>query len=196
MESNYIVSAVKAQQFPEHDLPEFAFVGKSNCGKSSLLNALFQRKNLARQSATPGRTQMINFFSLKISPEKSFMFADLPGYGYSRTSKSLKSSWDKLISTYLETRALSKVLFLFDSRRELEAYELTYLKELKEIGVSALIVLTKSDKLNQSETSRLRKKLKKVFEEADIEGQAFIFSSTIKKTGIRELQKALFDTTF
>ena len=126
MDSNYIISATKAQQFPEQDLPEFTFVGKSNCGKSSLLNALFQRKNLARTSSTPGRTQMINFFSLKLSLEKSFVFADLPGYGFSKTARSVKASWNKLISTYLETRKISKLLFLFDARRNIEDYEIAY----------------------------------------------------------------------
>lgn len=194
MESNYIVSAKKPQQFPEHSDPEFAFVGKSNCGKSSLLNALLQRKNLARHSTTPGRTQMINFFSLKTGPEKNYMFADLPGYGFSRTSKSLKSEWDKLITHYLQTRKLEKVLFLVDARREFEDYELAYLKELNENETETLVVFTKADKLNQSETSRLRKKLKTIFKEHNLSSQAFIFSSTLKKTGIRELQKTLFGT--
>lgn len=195
MDSNYIVSATKAQQFPEHDYPEFAFVGKSNCGKSSLLNALFERKSLARKSATPGRTQMINFFSLKLSPEKSYIFADLPGYGFSKTSKSLKAFWSKLIGEYLETRNLAKILFLFDARREIEAYELSYLNELRSIGKEVVVVMTKTDKLNQSEKSKLKKKLKSFFDEYRLEGVPLVLCSTLKKNGIRDLQKILFETS-
>jgi len=194
MDSNYIVSADKPQQFPEHNHPEFAFVGKSNCGKSSLLNALFARKNLARQSATPGRTQMINFFSLKPVTEKTYIFADLPGYGFSKTSKSLKASWDKLIGEYLETRNLAKILFLFDSRREIEPYELSYLSELRSMGKEIIVVITKTDKLNQSEKSKLQKNLKQLFKDNSLESVPLVFSSTLKKDGIRDLQNLLFQT--
>ena len=193
MESNYIISAVKAQQFPQHDWPEFAFVGKSNCGKSSLLNALFQRKALARTSSTPGRTQMINFFSLKTSPEKSFVFADLPGYGFSRTARSVKASWDKMMSTYLEKQRITKLLFLFDARRSIEDYELAYLKEMQEFGHNIVIVLTKVDKLSQSDKTKNKKKLKEILKENELEDVPAIFCSTIKKTGLRELQKLLFE---
>ena len=195
MESNYIISATKAQQFPKHEDPEFAFVGKSNCGKSSLLNALFQRKALARTSSTPGRTQMINFFSLKTSPEKSFVFADLPGYGFSKTARSVKASWDKMMSTYLETRRITKLLFLFDSRRAIEEYELAYMKEMQELGHKVVIVLTKVDKLSQSDKAKAKKKLKTLLEEHELANVPAIFCSTLKKTGLRELQKLLFDET-
>ena len=194
MDSNYIVSADKPQQFPEHNHPEFAFVGKSNCGKSSLLNALFERKNLARQSGTPGRTQMINFFSLKLSAEKTYIFADLPGYGFSKTSKSLKASWDELIGEYLEKRNLAKTLFLFDARREIEPYELSYLSDLRSIGKEIIVVITKTDKLNQSEKSKLKKNLEQLFKDHSLESVPLVFSSTLKKDGIRDLQNLLFET--
>lgn len=192
MDSNYITSAQSPQQFPEHAFPEFAFVGKSNCGKSSLLNALLQRKNLARQSSTPGRTQMINFFMVKVSQDNSFVLADLPGYGYSKTKKSMKAHWDKLITSYLETRSLSKILFLFDIRRKVETYELDYMKELHINGQETFMVLTKTDKLNQSERNKKKKELSISLKEAGLTEQNIIFCSVLNKSGIKELQKVLF----
>ena len=159
MDSSFITSAKNPRGYPEHNFPELAFVGKSNCGKSSLLNALLQRKNLAKQSSTPGRTQMINFFLVKVSQDNSFVLADLPGYGYSKTSKSIKASWDEMLNTYLTTRNLTHILFLFDIRRKIESYELEYVESFHKKGVSTFIILTKVDKVKANELKKNKQEI-------------------------------------
>ncbi len=99
-ESKFIISAVKKEQYPELDMPEIAFAGRSNVGKSSMINMLINRKNLARTSSTPGKTQTVNFYDI----DELFRFVDLPGYGYARVSKEQHKNWEKIIQTYLNTR--------------------------------------------------------------------------------------------
>jgi len=192
MDSSYITSAVNPQGYPEHNFPEFAFVGKSNCGKSSLLNSLLQRKNLAKHSSTPGRTQMINFFLVKVSQDDSFVLADLPGYGYSKTSKSIKANWDKMLDSYLTSRKLSCVLFLFDIRRKIEDYEIEYMKSFHEKGTEILIVLTKTDKVKANELRKKKQEILQNLAKYNIEKDKVIPCSTIKKVGIEDLRKKLF----
>ena len=194
MDSSYITSAKDPSGFPEHNFPELAFVGKSNCGKSSLLNSLLQRKNLAKQSSTPGRTQMINFFLVKVSQDNSFVLADLPGYGYSKTAKSIKANWDKMLGTYLSTRKLANILFLFDIRRDIEDYELNYMKSFHEKGTNTVIVLTKTDKVNQTSHKKKKQEIIKRLRKYGIEEEKVVSCSTLKKTGISELRKKLFES--
>lgn len=192
MDSSYITSATEPKGYPEHELPEYAFVGKSNCGKSSLLNSLLQRKNLAKQSATPGRTQLINFFKVKVSQDNSYVLADLPGYGYSKTSKSVKASWDKMLNTYLSTRDLDCILFLFDIRRKIEPYELEYMQWFNKKGVQTLVILTKIDKVNASQLNKHKREMFKNLTEYGIEEGNIIPCSSLKKTGINKLRERLF----
>ncbi len=192
MDSSFITSAKNPRGYPEHNFPELAFVGKSNCGKSSLLNALLQRKNLAKQSSTPGRTQMINFFLVKVSQDNSFVLADLPGYGYSKTSKSIKASWDEMLNTYLTTRNLTHILFLFDIRRKIESYELEYVESFHKKGVSTFIILTKVDKVKANELKKNKQEIIKNLAQYGIAEDKVLPCSTLKKTGIEDLRKKLF----
>lgn len=129
---------------PEPTLPEIAFAGRSNVGKSSLLNRLVRRKAFARVSRTPGRTREINFFKVN----ESFLLADLPGYGYAKISKERKADWKPLIEGYLkQTPTLAGVVQLLDIRRDPSEDDVAMLDFLAEIGVPTIIVLTKSDKL-------------------------------------------------
>jgi GTP-binding protein len=133
---------------PPQSLPEIAFVGRSNAGKSSLINALTNRKALARVSHTPGRTREINFFKLA----DSLMLADLPGYGYAKASKTMAAEWQKLIFAYLRGRAsLRRVALLVDARRGVLDLDRAVMNLLDEAAVSFAIVLTKTDKLTPGE---------------------------------------------
>ena len=138
------MSAVKPGQFPPEELPEFAFLGRSNVGKSRLLNALVDEKGLARVSATPGRTQVINFFRLG----ERYTFVDLPGYGYAKVDKETKRSWRALVDSYLESRqSLALCFLLLDSRRGWMDMDLELRDWLTAQGRPYLVVGTKWDKL-------------------------------------------------
>src|SRR6267378_3512513 len=131
---------------PESSLPEVAFAGRSNVGKSSLLNSLVRRKSFARVSRTPGRTREINFFRIN----NGFVLVDLPGYGYARVSKEKKSEWKPLIESYLKrTTQLRGIVLLLDIRREPSDDDLAMLDFLAEVEVPTIVALTKTDKLSK-----------------------------------------------
>jgi len=155
MDAAFLTSAFEASQYPSADRAEVAFAGRSNVGKSSLLNALVNRKNLARTSSTPGRTQAINFFRVN----DRFTFVDLPGYGYARVWREVKKSWRGMVETYLRNRPnLKAVVVIVDIRRDLEEDDRSFMEWLKQEGKEVVPVLTKVDKLNRKERdSRVRK---------------------------------------
>lgn len=142
-EAKFIAGVARVDQFPKLYLPQVAFIGKSNVGKSSLINSVCRRKNLARVSHTPGRTQQINFFSIA----DKFLLADLPGYGFAKVSKTQKENWDRLMSYYLETsESLKLVNLLIDSRRGIKENDVDMMNMLRDFGKHFQIVLTKADK--------------------------------------------------
>jgi GTP-binding protein len=142
-----VISCSSPAQFPESGLPEVAFLGRSNVGKSSLLNALVQRKKLARTSSTPGKTRLIHFFRVEIGGAE-LMLVDLPGYGWAKVSRKERSSWQKLVESYLESRpVLRAAMLLQDLRRDFSEDETLLLEWLAERDVPSLVVLTKVDKL-------------------------------------------------
>jgi GTP-binding protein len=133
---------------PESSLPEVAFAGRSNVGKSSLLNALVRRKSFARVSRTPGRTREINFFRVN----NTFVLVDLPGYGYARISKAKKAEWRPMIESYLRrTTQLRGIVLLLDIRREPSEDDRAMLDFLAELGVPTIVALTKADKLTKAD---------------------------------------------
>jgi len=135
---------------PEPSLPEIAFSGRSNVGKSSLLNALVRRKALARVSATPGKTREINFFKVN----RAFLLVDLPGYGYARVSKAAREGWRPLIEGYLtESTPLRGVVQLIDARRDPTAEDVQMLDFLADLGAPTIVALTKTDKLKKAEVA-------------------------------------------
>jgi GTP-binding protein len=143
-----MVSASDPRGFPRPDLPELAFAGRSNVGKSSLLNALVGVPALARTSNTPGRTRLVNWFRVEPPHGKPLAFVDLPGYGYARVSKSERAAWRPLVEAYLGRReVLRAVLLLVDARRGAEGEEQELLEYLAGAQVPAQVVLTKVDKL-------------------------------------------------
>ncbi len=145
--ATYVKSVVDLKGLPRDRLPEVAFAGRSNVGKSSALNKLVNLKKLAKISSTPGKTRMINFFLVN----KNLYFVDLPGYGYARAPKSMQKSWGKLVEDYLKEREnLKGTVLLVDSRRGPMEPDIQLLEWLDYYGLSKLIVLTKKDKLSRS----------------------------------------------
>jgi GTP-binding protein len=151
MDVSFLMSAFRAEQFPAPDRPEIAFVGRSNVGKSSLINTLVNRRALAQISSKPGKTRSINFYSIG----KDVYFADLPGYGYASVPLEMKSKWKSLIENYLKNRSsLKAVVVILDVRRGLQEKDIDLIMWLKAVQIKIIIVITKIDKLSKSETAR------------------------------------------
>ncbi len=145
--AEFITSAVKESQYPPEGLPEIAFAGRSNVGKSSLINTLVNRKHLVKTSATPGRTQLINFFDIN----QSLTFVDLPGYGYARVPAAVRKKWGPMIETYLSTRqTLKGVVIIMDIRRLPREEEQDLIHWLAHYSIASILVLTKTDKLSKT----------------------------------------------
>jgi len=161
----FVKSATAPSGYPQGTLPEVAFVGRSNVGKSSLINALVQRKRMARISNTPGRTQIINFF--KINQE--LMFVDLPGYGFARVPEAVKREWGPMIETYLQEReCLQLVVFILDIRRNPSEEDLALKAWLDYYGRKTLFVLTKSDKLSRGESKNRQRAIRELLALPDV----------------------------
>lgn len=169
--AEFVKSAVKPVHYPPPDLPEIAFAGRSNVGKSSLINTLVRRKHLVKTSNTPGRTQHINFFRVN----EELMLVDLPGYGYAKVPAAVRKQWRPMIEAYLSGRpVLRGLVLILDIRRTPGPEEISFLQWLKEQGVPARLVVTKADKLSKSRQT-LRKKA--VAEALDAASEALILFS-------------------
>lgn len=143
----FVKSATKSSHYPESQLPEVAFVGRSNVGKSSLINSLVNRKRFARTSSTPGRTRLVNFFRVN----KRFCFVDLPGYGYAKVPLEVRKSWGPIVETYLKGRqSLGLVVVILDIRRNPSEDDLMLIDWLSHYDKQMLFVLTKADKLSKN----------------------------------------------
>lgn len=170
---------------PESELPEVAFAGRSNVGKSSLLNTLVRRKSFARVSRTPGRTREINFFRVN----SHFVLADLPGYGYARISKEKKADWKPLIEAYLRhTPALAGVVQLLDIRRDPSDDDIQMLDYLAELELPTVVVLTKRDKVSRLEAD---KRAGEIMESLSLSKEQLILFSATTGEGRDELAEAI-----
>lgn len=149
--ATYVISSPKVENCPKPDLPEYAFIGRSNVGKSSLINMLTGHSKLAKTSGTPGKTQLINHFLIN----KEFYIVDLPGYGFAKVSQSTRNTWEKMIADYLQKREnLMTVFVLIDSRHEPQNIDLEFLRKLGEWGVPFNVVFTKADKSTQKDAAK------------------------------------------
>lgn len=156
--AEFICSNTQVSKLPPPVKPEYAFIGRSNVGKSSLINMLVAKKGLAKTSQTPGKTQLINHFLIN----ENWYIVDLPGYGYARASKSSKADWDKFIRTYLDKReSLQCVMVLIDSRLEPQKIDLAFCNWLGEKGLAFVIVFTKADKQSGTKTDQNVAKFRK-----------------------------------
>lgn len=195
IDATFIQSAQSLVDSPAPSVAEIAFLGRSNVGKSSLLNSLTNKKSLAKSSSTPGKTQLINYFEIKFktqdeeNPYRYARFVDLPGFGYAKVAKSLKEAWSKNLTSYLEKRAnLQVFIHLIDSRHpdlEIDKNVDDFLKTIKRGDQIIINAFTKVDKLNSSELSKLRNKYP--------DG---IFISNLKKRGISDLQNKITEHLF
>lgn len=178
MEVTFLLSAFNERQYPPADKPEIAFAGKSNVGKSSLLNILVNRKKMAKTSSTPGRTQSINFFDVK---DKNIYMVDLPGYGFARVPLQVKKSWGSMIETYLSTRPnLKAVVVILDIRRDLSDGDLDLLNWLNAYGIKAITVVTKADKLSRTQAMERARLIEKDLGRA-ISAPPIVFSSITRQ---------------
>jgi len=155
--SRFIISAVKRDQYPEDELPEIAMAGRSNVGKSSLINMMINRKGLAKTSSTPGKTQTINFYDL----DGKMRLVDLPGYGYARVSKDKKSGWGKIIESYLVNRPnLMEVFLLVDLRHDPSEDDRLMYEWIRTFGYKGVVIATKADKIKNSQLQVRKKALR------------------------------------
>jgi len=182
----FIKSANQVSQFPENSGNEIAFVGRSNAGKSTVLNVIFNRKNIAKTSKTPGRTQLVNFFKL----DDDSCIVDLPGYGFANVSREKRSQWDQLISNYFKTRAaLTGVFLVVDGRRGITDLDRVFIDFYLPLEKSLHVLINKSDKLNKSEQTLVLEQFESYLGEvATIQ----LFSGT-KKMGIEIAQNRLVE---
>ncbi|MBS1588845.1 MAG: YihA family ribosome biogenesis GTP-binding protein [Bacteroidetes bacterium] len=182
--AKYLVSSPKLEGCPKPDKPEYAFIGRSNVGKSSLINMLTRNAKLAKTSASPGKTQLINHFLIN----EEFYIVDLPGYGYAKVSQTQRAQWEKMIEHYLREREnLMTVFVLIDSRHTPQMLDLQFLRNLGEWGVPFNVIFTKADKSTQRDAAKnARFFIEEMKKEWEFIPRTFM-SSAIKFTGRKEV---------
>ena len=186
----FIKSAVKPDQYPRHSLPEIAFIGRSNVGKSSLLNCLANKKNLARISNTPGRTQLINFFNV----DEKMCFVDLPGYGFAKVPEHVKKQWQPMIEAYLlKSEWLKCVVLIVDSRHKPSRHDIMMREWLQAYEIPVLIVATKIDKIPKT---KRKKHLNLVRDTLKLHSSEPLLSfSALNGEGFKAVWQAILQTT-
>lgn len=191
--SEYVISSPGYKQCPPPDKPEYAFIGRSNVGKSSLINMLTGKKQLAKISSTPGKTQLINHFEILSRPSSqgggkekrmNWYLVDLPGYGYAKVSHKARNNWDNMLESYIRKRQNLVCLFvLIDSRHEPQDADLDFINQLGEWGTPFVLIFTKTDKNKPAETDRNTTKFLEALSGSWEEPPPYFLSSALKKTG-------------
>lgn len=189
MNAEFILSAAKPEQFLKTDLPEICFAGRSNVGKSSMINRILDRKKLVKVGNTPGKTRLINFFNI----DSKYIFTDLPGYGYAAVSKAERASWGKLIEYYFANRKnLALCVLLLDIRRIPNDDDMKMMEAMKSRNVPLIAVLTKSDKLSNNEKA---KQIKIISEKIQIPKENLIVFSSMTGQGKEQVWQEILKTS-
>jgi GTP-binding protein len=190
IKAEYIASFVREEQCPKEDIPEFAFIGRSNVGKSSLINMLTKKSDLAKVSKQPGKTQKLNYFLI----DNKWHLVDLPGYGYAKVSKNLREEWGRMIKYYLRVRQqLSAAFVLLDARQTAQKVDIEFINWCGSVEVPIVIIYTKCDKVNDYQLDKninsIRKALLETWEEMPTE----FFSSALASKGREEILSFIDD---
>lgn len=189
--ANILLSAANKSHYPQDDIPEVALAGRSNVGKSSFINTLLNRKNLARTSGKPGKTQLLNFFNI----DDKLRLVDVPGYGYARVSKKEREKWGRMIEEYLTSREnLKAVVSLVDFRHEPSADDVQMYEFLKYYDIPVILVATKADKIPRGKWNKHESMIKKKldFDTSD----SFIIFSSVTKEGLEKSWDEILDHAF
>jgi len=183
--ATFIKSAVKPSHYPPEGLPEIAFAGRSNVGKSTLINTLVNRKHLVKTSSTPGRTQLLNFFDIN----ERLVFVDLPGYGYAKVPDRVKKDWGRMIETYLSTRSTLKgVVLILDIRRMPREEENNFIAWFHQQGIPAVLILTKADKLSKT---KQKQQILSIRNELSVDLEELICFSAKTRQGLTHVWQAI-----
>jgi len=185
----FLISAATKKQFPDTDTVEIAFAGRSNAGKSSAINTIADNKTIARTSKTPGRTQLINFFSL----DEKRLLVDLPGYGFAKVPPRVKKQWLELMESYLADRPnIVGLVIIMDIRHPLKEFDWQMLEWCAHFNIKAHVLLTKADKMKKGPAKSTMLQVKKHIKEEGLEASVQLFSA-LKKDGVTEIHQVLDD---
>lgn len=188
IQAEYLISSPSVDKCPKPDRPEYAFIGRSNVGKSSLINMLCKKREVAKTSASPGKTQMINHFTVTGSDKKEWYLVDLPGYGFAKVAQSQRKSWKKMIGDYIQKREnLVTVFVLVDSRLEPQENDLEFINQMGEWQVPFAIAFTKADKSTQKEAARNVNKFLEKLGETWEESPPHFLTSAEKHLGAKQI---------
>ncbi len=183
----FLKSVYSVKELPNKNLPEIILCGRSNVGKSSFINSLFNRKNLAKTSSAPGKTRSLNYYSI----DDKYFIVDLPGFGYAKTSVQERKSWQKLVENFLSSsKNISLAFHFIDSRHEPTNLDVILNQFLREYNIPYNIILSKVDKLNQSELEKTKRKVREIFPELLLNENLFLYSS-VKKIGKHNILRIL-----
>jgi GTP-binding protein len=188
IQAEYLISSPSVEACPKPDRPEYAFIGRSNVGKSSLINMLCNKKEVAKVSISPGKTQLINHFDILSSDKKQWWLVDLPGYGYAKRSISMRKSWKKMIQDYIRKREnLVNLFVLIDSRHNPQKIDLEFVNQLGEWQIPFALVFTKADKSTVKEAANnVNDFLREMLKAWEAAPPHFV-TSAIKRTGAKQL---------
>jgi GTP-binding protein len=188
--ASYVISSPSVDKCPKPDRPEYAFIGRSNVGKSSVINMICNKKELAKISSSPGKTKLINHFSITSNNKQEWYLVDLPGYGFAKVSQSERKSWKKMIESYIRTRENLVSLFaLIDSRHEPQQKDLEFINQLGEWQIPFALVFTKADKITQKETAaHVKEFLERMRKDWEYLPPHFV-TSAVKHLGAKQLRQ-------